>query len=151
MAIEEIYREKILQHYRNPQHFGELHQSNAQSWEQENPLCGDHIRLMLHIDNHKIQDIAFQGAGCALCIASASMMCHLIHGLPVSEAAKILYDVLEAFQGESEILAAYGDLAAFQGVIPFPNRAKCVLLAWQTLELAIAEHHSIEETDTLNN
>lgn len=158
MPIEELYREKILQHYRDPHHFGlsatpavvpatELPSSDKISpqWirvNRDNPLCGDQVCLVLQVsDANYLQDIRFQGAGCAFCISSASMMCDVVINKCMAEVESITYDVLLALhqEGDSEVLDRYGDVAAFKSVIPFPNRIECVILAWQALQDAIQQ------------
>lgn len=151
MSIEELYREKILQHYRNPHHFGKLEQMINQNMpakynskktlqvNRDNPLCGDQIQLLLTMYDDTLGQIQFYGAGCALCIASASMMCDLVTGKAMPEVENITYDVLMAFNQEIDesILDRYGDITGFKAIIPFPNRSKCAMLAWETLQDAI--------------
>ena len=139
MAFEELYQEIILDHYKNPRNFGEG-ESSCTSVELDNPVCGDHIKLMVLVnDNGLLKDIMFSGDGCAISMASASMMTEEVKGKPINEVKKILQDVLTVMRGEKEpdTLDELGDLAALKGVTRFPVRVKCATLGWHALEDAL--------------
>ena len=139
MAFDDLYQEIILDHYRNPHNFGEI-QRSCTVVEEDNPTCGDQIKLTLWVDDRqKIQDIKFSGQGCAISIASASMMTDTVKGKSVSEAREIAQTIIRTMRGEdsSEILDDFGDLVALKGVIQFPARVKCATLAWHALEHAL--------------
>jgi len=133
--LDSLYQEVILDHFRAPHNFGllELVHGAAQI-HQENPSCGDQIDLQLQVENGHIQTIRFQGKGCAISQASASMMTDLVNGKTVEEARTII----AAFQAmlfnkdyDPDIL---GDLEALEGVRKFPVRTKCATLAWHCLQ-----------------
>ncbi len=140
MQFDELYREKILDHYRNPHHFqaGQLENYSILQ-EEENSACGDRIRLAIKVEKNKIQNIQFQGAGCSLCFASASMLTDIVNQKSLAEAQKISYDILEILNGESDpkSLSIYGDMVGFAAIIPYQNRMQCVMLAWQCLQHAL--------------
>lgn len=139
MAFDELYQEIILDHYKNPRNFGDGSPS-CTAIELDNPVCGDHIRLMLHINGQGlVDDIKFNGSGCAISVASASMMTEEVLGKSVAEAKKILADVLGVARGEKEpdVLDDYGDISALKGVAKFPMRVKCATLSWHALDDAL--------------
>ena len=136
MDFDDLYQEIILDHYRHPRNFGEG-EPNCISIEHENPVCGDQIKLMLHVNKQGIvDDIVFNGRGCAISMASASMMTEQVKGKPVEEVKQIIADILNAMRGEdnADLLDQYGDLTALKGVMKFPVRVKCATLSWHALE-----------------
>jgi nitrogen fixation NifU-like protein len=141
MDLDELYQDIILDHYKHPHNFGEG-DSSGTVVESENPVCGDHIKLMVLIDENEIvQEVNFTGSGCAISMASASMMTEEIKGKPLREVKKIIEDVLGSMRGDKaiEILDEHGDLAALKGVMKFPVRVKCATLAWHAVKDAIAK------------
>lgn len=139
MDLDELYQDIILDHYKNPHNFGEGG-PNCTNVELDNPVCGDHIKLMIHVDKEGIiQDVKFTGSGCAISVASASIMTDEIKGKNISEIKDIINDVLETMRGEkeAETLEQYGDLVALRGVVKFPIRVKCATLAWHAIKDAI--------------
>ncbi len=139
MEFDDLYQEIILDHYKQPRNFGEGSPYYT-SVELDNPTCGDHIRLMVHIDDEKIiRDIKFTGSGCAISVASASIMTEELIGKKLDEAENIIKDVLEVLRGEKDpnILKEHGDLAVLKGVIRFPVRVKCATLSWHAIQDAI--------------
>ncbi len=139
MAFDDLYQEIILDHYRNPHNFGEI-QRSCTIVEEDNPTCGDQIKLSLWVDENKtIQDIKFSGQGCAISIASASIMTETVKGKTTNEAKEIADTIITTMRGEGEpdVLDEYGDLIALKGVIQFPARVKCATLAWHALEEAL--------------
>jgi nitrogen fixation protein NifU and related proteins len=142
MEFEDLYQEIILDHYKHPHNFGEG-KPEYYSVERDNPVCGDHIKLMLEVDeNGKITDVKFSGGGCAISMASASMMTDEIKGKTLTEAKKIIADVLEIMRGEKEadVLDEHGDLMALKGVQKFPVRIKCATLSWHAVKDAITHY-----------
>ena len=136
MEIDELYQDIILDHYKNPHNFGEGDPS-CTDVELDNPVCGDHIKLMLLIDDNDIvQDVKFTGSGCAISVASASMMTEEIKGKNVQDVKNIIEDVLGTMRGDNELdhLDNHGDLIALKGVIKFPVRVKCATLAWHAVK-----------------
>lgn len=141
MEFDDLYQEIILDHYKNPRNAGEI-RGQCRIVEQENPVCGDHITLMVQVDNLGIvHDVKFQGNGCAISVASASMMTEQLIGQHVNRARKIIRDFITAMRGEEEpkILDEYGDLTALKGVKKFPVRIKCATLAWHAMKEALTE------------
>ena len=136
---DDLYQNAVLKHYKNPQNYRTLHQANRQA-DELNPLCGDHIFVYLMIEKGEIKDISFQGTGCALATASASMMTCLLKG-KTEEQAKYLSDCFHKILTlpidssiDAEIL---GDLSVFSGIREYPVRAKCVTLPWKALRAAL--------------
>ena len=138
-GINELYQNVILEHNRSPRNYRALDDANRQA-EGNNPLCGDRLTLWLRVEGGVIEDIGFQGSGCAISRASASLMTSVVKGKSEAEAAG-LFDrfhrlVTGTLQpGESETL---GKLAVFSGVSEFPIRVKCATLPWHALRNAIA-------------
>ena len=146
MDIDELYQDIILDHYRNPHNFGEGNPVCTQV-ELDNPVCGDHIKLMLDIDEDGIvKNTKFTGSGCAISIASASIMTDEIKGKKLSEVSEIILDVLQTMRGEqdADTLEKHGDLVALKGVIKFPIRVKCATLAWHAVKDAIEKYQKKE-------
>jgi nitrogen fixation NifU-like protein len=135
--LRELYQEQILEHSKTPRNFRELQNANHKA-EGFNPLCGDHFTIYLDLEGDKIHDVTFQGSGCAISKASASMMTQSLKGKSREEAAKIFENfhnlVTGHADGDSESL---GKLAVFAGVSEFPVRVKCATLAWHTLQAAL--------------
>jgi len=137
--LRELYQEVILDHNRRPRNFGPLPAANHQA-EGDNPLCGDKVSVLLDVEDGRIQDIAFQGAGCAISMASASLMTEALKGQTVEEARRlfhVFHDLLTTGAGDSS--PELGKLAVFTGVREFPMRVKCATLAWHTLLAALSE------------
>ena len=137
--IEKIYQELILKHYRSPHHFGTLPVFNAFA-ELENINCGDLISLQIQKQDNIIQDIHFTGEGCSLSIASASIMCNLVHGKNINIVQEMTKTILKIFQGElpESLLEKYGETIVFQELISYKNRMACVSLPWQVLSSIIS-------------
>lgn len=135
--LMELYQEVILDHTRRPRNFGSL--ENATHWaEGDNPLCGDRVVVFLQLDGDVVRDIRFQGKGCAISTASASMMTEFLKGSKVD----ILHETFRRFQGlvTGQVIESpedLGKLAAFAGVATFPIRVKCATLAWHTVKAAL--------------
>ncbi len=139
MEFEDLYQDIILDHYKNPRNFGEG-SPTCTTVEHDNPVCGDHIKLMLYLNEQgKIEEVKFSGSGCAISVASASMMTEAIKGKTVEQARKIIGDVLAVMRGEKapDVLDEYGDISALKGVIKFPVRIKCASLSWHAAEDAL--------------
>ncbi|MCK4908077.1 MAG: SUF system NifU family Fe-S cluster assembly protein [Spirochaetes bacterium] len=141
MEFDELYQEIILDHYRNPRNFGEI-DNEPLSIEKDNPVCGDHVKLMISIgDNGLVNDIKFTGEGCAICMASSSMMTEMVKDKPISEVKGLILNFLQALRGEIDdsILEEMGDLTSLKGVIKFPVRVKCAALSWNALNELISD------------
>ncbi len=138
--LRELYQEVVLDHNRKPRNFRRL-PSPTQAAEGYNPLCGDRVSVELELEGEVIRDIAFQGSGCAISKASASMMTAGLKGKTVSEAEEAFekfHRMLTEPRPSEEASAAVGKLAAFAGVREFPIRIKCATLPWHTLNAALA-------------
>lgn len=146
MSLDELYRQVILDHYRNPRRSGRLHQPDAHA-EGQNPLCGDEVSVDVRFDGDRVVDAAVLGRGCSISQASASMMADRIVGLDRSQVDALtrrVKQLLDIEEGDAGIDperpgSALGDLEALAGVRRFPVRIKCADLPWTTLEQALAE------------
>ena len=137
--LSELYQEVILDHNRKPRNFKILEAANRQQ-EGYNPLCGDQLTLYLEMDGDLIKDVSFQGSGCAISKASASMMTTAVKGKTIEEAEVLFDEFHRMVLGELEPDAGpnhLGRLSIFTGVREFPARVKCASLAWHTLHAAI--------------
>ena len=139
VELDELYREIILDHYRNPRNRGSLDQPSATS-EGDNPLCGDEVRVDLAIRDGRIFDVRFVAKGCSISQASASMMTEAIKGRSLEEVESLFETFKGMMYSADEVdVEALGDLEALQGVRKFPVRVKCATLPWNTLEEALEE------------
>ena len=135
--LKDLYQEVIVDHNRSPRNFGKLDDADK-TMEGFNPLCGDKLTLYLKTDGHKINDIAFDGSGCAISVASASLMTDAMKGMSL-EAAEALFNKfhnLITTDDDSDI-DHLGKLAALAGVKAYPARVKCASLCWHTLHSAL--------------
>jgi nitrogen fixation NifU-like protein len=130
--LSELYQQVILDHSRKPRNFHAMPGANR-SAEGNNPLCGDHFTIFLKLEGGVIQDISFQGSGCAISKASASMMTDLLKGKSVAEAEKIFAQYQEMVMTGPADEEAMGKLCAFAGVRKFPMRVKCAILPWHAM------------------
>lgn len=149
--LRDLYRELILDHARNPRHFHALDDATHMA-EGINPLCGDKLRLYLHVDdNDTVADAAFEGSGCAISVASASLLTDLVRGLSVEQARACFGAVIERLTGERHRGEDPGvdleKIRALDGVREFPARVKCATLAWHALNSAIAGHSAPVSTE----
>ena len=138
-SLRELYQDVILDHSRHPRHFGPLEGATHQG-EGHNPLCGDRVKIYLLLDaSGRIADLTFEGKGCAISQASASLMTEMLMGRSVEEAEKLMGGFLHLVKGEETELV--GDdrerLEVMAGVSAFPMRVKCATLAWHTMKSAL--------------
>jgi nitrogen fixation NifU-like protein len=137
--LNDLYQEVILDHQRHPRNYAKLPNANH-SAEGNNPLCGDHVTVYLDVQDGVIRNITFEGEGCAIAKASASMMTAAVKGKTVAEAAetfKRFHQMVMRGKEPCYDLEALGKLAVFSGVNAFPMRVKCASLAWHTLNTAL--------------
>jgi len=137
--LRDLYQEVILEHSKAPRNFRELTGANHKA-EGFNPLCGDHFTVYLDLDGDSIRDIAFQGSGCAISKASASMMTQILKGKTRAEAEHLFgtfHGMVTGHEQKAEDPAELGKLEVFSGVSEFPVRVKCATLAWHTLQAAL--------------
>ena len=134
--MTDLYEKVLVDHAKRPRNFGPL-EAATHTAEGDNPLCGDELKLFLRAAADRIEAIAFEGAGCAVCIGSASMMTTVARGLAFADLPPLMQRVRAIVRGEDDA-SGLGDLAALSGVSRHPARVKCALLAWTALEAAIA-------------
>jgi nitrogen fixation protein NifU and related proteins len=136
-ALRDLYQELILDHSKKPRNYRVLEHPDRTA-EGYNPLCGDHFHVYVELEGDKIKDVSFQGSGCALSKASASMMTATLKGKTRAEAEQVFERFHQMVTGQDGANAeALGKLAVFSGVSEFPVRVKCVSLAWHTLKAAL--------------
>ena len=147
--LGDLYQEIILEHSKAPRNFRKPATANQEA-EGYNPLCGDRCTVYLDVEDGAIKEIGFQGSGCAISRASASMMTQSVKGKSKAEAAKIFDQFHRLVTGDKEAVAnasEMGKLAAFAGVSKFPARVKCATLAWHTLQSALEGKHEAVSTE----
>jgi nitrogen fixation protein NifU and related proteins len=139
--LDDLYQELLLEHKRQPRNWGRLAHANL-SAEGHNPLCGDAITLDVAEHEGVLNDIAFEGTGCAICIASASLMTQVVKGRSVAEATRLvnmMHTMLTTAPAADDTDDAYlGKLVVLRGVRRFPSRIKCAALAWHALKQCLA-------------
>jgi nitrogen fixation NifU-like protein len=135
--LRDLYQEVILEHSKAPRNYREL--ASGQRAEGFNPLCGDHFTVFMKFENDTVQDVTFQGSGCAISKASASMMTQAVKGKSKAEAGKLFatFHKLVTEGAANGDQADLGKLAVFSGVSEFPVRVKCATLAWHTMKAAL--------------
>ena len=135
--LRELYQELIIDHGRHSRNFFCMHNASVAK-EGFNPLCGDRLMLYLKMQNEKIIDISFEGSGCAISMASASLMTEALKGKSFSDAKKI-FDAFHLLvtTGDESHITILGKLSALKGVCEFPVRVKCATLAWHTMMAAM--------------
>ena len=140
MDFDELYQEIILDHYKHPRNTCDLSHL-PDSHLHENPTCGDSLKLEVSMHNHIIDRICFDGDGCAISMASASMMSELLSGKAQPEVKALIDMFIKVMQGESSkaVLSDWGDLVSLAGVARFPVRVKCATLAWHALQAQLDE------------
>ena len=156
MDLNELYKDIILEHGKSPRNFGkcEKHTHEAKGY---NPLCGDQVQIYLKLNNEKkVENLTFEGSGCAISIASTSIMTELVKGKSTEIAKKIIIDFLNMVKSTSEIKS--NDLnedqkttvMSLSGVKKYPMRVKCATLAWHTLTSAIERKKEEVNTETID-
>lgn len=147
-GLRELYQELILDHSKAPRNFGALAEANCDA-KGHNPLCGDQLDLHVYLKDNKVEDIRFEGSGCAISVASASLMTEMIKGKTKAEAEQIFH-IFHHMITEEELpdqasLDQLDKLVALMGVRDYPMRVKCATLAWHTLDAAL---HDKEQAST---
>ncbi len=132
-ALDELYREVILEHYKSPRNRGRLVNPDVAT-RGHNPLCGDDVEISLDLENDVVSDIRFQGKGCSISQASASMLTEAVKGKTTAQVRNLIQTFKAMMHGEPVPRDTLGDVEALQGVRKYPVRIKCALLAWTTLE-----------------
>ncbi len=147
--LADLYQEVILEHSKAPRNYRKPASANHHA-EGYNPLCGDRCSVFLDMEGDAIKDIGFQGSGCAISRASASMMTQILKGKTKAEAAKLFEEFHNLVTGDAEAMKnaqELGKLAVFAGVSKFPARVKCATLAWHTLQSALEGHDETVSTE----
>jgi len=140
--FRELYQEMILGHSQEPRNFRALEDASHVA-DGNNPLCGDKCRVFVQVEDGKVADICFQGEGCAISTASASLMTESLKGLPLDEAQALFKQFHQMITTDVEPdLDALGKLAVFSGVRVFPLRVKCATLAWHTFDAALQRQNT---------
>ena len=139
MDLKDLYRDVIVDHNRHPRNFGKLQPADAQA-DGHNPLCGDRLTLYVNLDGERIREAKFEGSGCAISVASASLLTEAVKGRSRAEVQDLFEDVHTLLtQHDSSVdPAKLGKLAALSGVREFPARVKCASLCWHTLNAALS-------------
>ena len=147
-SLASLYQDLILDHNRSPRNYRSLADGNRKA-EGHNPLCGDRLTVWLRMEDDRIQDAAFQGSGCAISRASASLMTAAVKGKSTSEAAELYERFHRLVTGslDSSQALSLGKLAAFGGVSEFPARVKCATLSWHALKAALHQPDSVVTTE----
>jgi nitrogen fixation NifU-like protein len=137
--LRELYQQVILDHNKNPRNFRKIEGANRKV-EGYNPLCGDHYFIYMQLEDDVIKDLSFEGEGCAISKASASLMSSVLKGKTKAEAERLFQRFHEVVTGRldpTDHLEELGKLAVFAGVSEFPVRVKCATLAWHTMHAAL--------------
>jgi nitrogen fixation protein NifU and related proteins len=147
--LRELYQEVILDHNKRPRNFRMI-ESPTRVAKGHNPLCGDRLTLYVSIDGDRISDVAFEGSGCAISKASASLMTEAVKGKTVAEAETLFerfHDLVTSPPDEPVATTGLGKLAVFAGVREYPARVKCASLAWHTMKNAVEDRGEVAKTE----
>lgn len=143
--LSRLYRDTVLEHSRAPHNFRRIAAADRRA-EGNNPLCGDRITLYLDLAGDRIDDAAFEASGCAISVASASMLTEMVRGRRIEEARAAIRDAAALFSGESAG-DGLGALAALASVRAYPARIRCAMLPWRTLESALSGNPATVSTE----
>lgn len=140
--LDDLYRELIMDHYKRPRNRGKM-ESPSVEMALNNPLCGDEITLQLMLEGDVVKDVLWEGQGCSISQASASMMSEAVKNMSEEDAFKLVdnFKGMMRSEGQPHPDVQMGDLEALQGVAKFPVRIKCALLAWEALRKGLADRH----------
>jgi nitrogen fixation NifU-like protein len=147
--LRELYQEVILDHNKRPRNFRMI-ESPTRTAKGHNPLCGDWLTVYLNIDGDRIADVAFEGSGCAISKASASLMTEAVKGKTVAEAEALFqrfHNLVTSPPDEPVSTNGLGKLAVFAGVREYPVRVKCASLAWHTMKNAVEDRADVAKTE----
>ena len=132
--LDDLYKEVILDHYKSPRNKRELPEATA-SLQKNNPLCGDEVMIHARLEDGKVAEVTFEGQGCSISQASASMLTESVGGKTLEDAAGLTRDFRGMMEGSVDPDEdAFGDLIALKGVVKYPVRIKCAVLAWDVLQ-----------------
>ncbi len=150
MSLRDLYQDVIVDHSKHPRNFHKLSQASSQG-EGYNPLCGDKVVIYVKLDHGKVEDLSFEGSGCAISTASASLLTECLKSKKVSDVEVLFKKFHSLVTGEVaeelEKEPVLGKLAVFEGVQEFPARVKCATLAWHTLKSALKNNHEVVTTE----
>lgn len=141
MDLKDLYRDVIVDHNRSPRNFRQIEPPRRVA-DGHNPLCGDKLRIYLRLADDVIEDVAFEGSGCAISVASASLMTETLKGKTETEAIALFDRMHGVLTGQDDAMAdieSLGKLAALSGVREYPTRVKCASLCWHTLKSALTD------------
>jgi nitrogen fixation NifU-like protein len=142
MDTRDLYRDVILDHNRSPRNFGRLEPADGSALG-HNPLCGDSLSITLRVQGERLSELRFNGQGCAISVASASLMSEAVTGKPLDEIAALYHDVHELLTVDKYTpQRPLGKLMALSGVREFPARVKCASLCWHTLNAALEQRNA---------
>jgi nitrogen fixation NifU-like protein len=145
--LRELYQQVIFDHYKQPRNRHALEHASHEA-EGYNPLCGDNVKVYLQVEDGVIRDVSFEGGGCAIATASASLMTEMLKGKRVEDVAHLFDDFHDLVTGKTPAgAAALGKLEVLAGVREFPARVKCATLAWHTLRAALDARHGRISTE----
>jgi nitrogen fixation NifU-like protein len=146
--LRDLYQEVILDHNRSPRNFGRLADADLQA-DGHNPLCGDRLSITLKLTGDRVTDLRFEGSGCAISKASASLMTEGVKGLTLDDLHRLFERFHRLVTDRTAPVddAGLGKLAVFAGVRDYPARVKCAILAWHTLRAAVGDRHDVVSTE----
>jgi len=148
--LRELYQEVILDHNKRPRNFGTL-EAPDRAAEGNNPLCGDRLRVCLDLQEDRIAEVRFEGSGCAISTASASLMTEIVRGKTLREVEDLFTGFHDLLTGDPSVAGEagpeLGKLAVFSGVREYPIRVKCATLPWHTLRAALQNQHGTVSTE----
>ncbi len=145
--LRDLYQEVIFDHYKRPRNRHALEHASHEA-EGHNPLCGDNVKVFLEVEDGVIRDAGFEGGGCAIATASASLMTEALKGRRIEEVEHLFGEFHDMVTGqETGAREGLGKLEVFAGVREFPARVKCATLAWHTLRAALKERHGRVSTE----
>ncbi|SEB07855.1 nitrogen fixation protein NifU [Thalassobacillus cyri] len=139
--LDTLYRQVIMDHYKNPRNRGTIEGDDHMSIDMNNPTCGDRIQLQLQVEDGLVKDAKFDGEGCSISMSSASMMTQAVKGMRIEDAlsmSKLFSDMMQGKEIDEQEFDL-GDIEALQGVSKFPARIKCATLAWKAMEKGVDE------------
>jgi nitrogen fixation NifU-like protein len=148
MDLKDLYRDVIVDHNRSPRNFGKLEPADAHA-DGYNPLCGDRLTLYVNLDGDRLREAKFEGSGCAISVASASLLTEAVKGKTRAEVQR-LFDQVHSLLTQHDAVAdvvSLGKLAALSGVREFPVRVKCASLCWHTLNAALHDDAAAVSTE----
>ena len=140
-SIQNLYRQVIMDHYKNPRNKGIPTDGTYHAIHLKNPTCGDDVKVGIHLDGELVADVRHEGIGCAICCSSASVMSETVVNISIDDALKLTNNFYEIVKGETieGDLEAMGDAFVYEGVSKFPARIKCATIAWKAFEQGVAE------------